>query len=179
MTRIAARSNAIRLMRRSGAAIGGLLLGLAAAADPAAASCASPVTTISRPGGSYSCYRDCTVAGGSARQLSRRTFAGERELYKINETCTNECNATPGCTSVSFYDWYRDGVHYASCTFWTRSGTETTAERPIGGAGGNDWWVCHRNPPSGLWRDPRLQPPDTDRFQQDQFRPSAPLPRGK
>lgn len=166
--------SAIRTFLRSGIAALGIFSGV----EAASAGCGSPYTTITRPGGGYACYRDCTMAAGTARELSRRTVSGPRDVYRLQSDCISACIRTPGCTSVSFRDWYKGGVHYASCVMWTGSSEATMTPRPAE-ADGRDWWVCQLDAPGALGRDPRLQPPETNLFQQDQIRPGVPIPRGK
>lgn len=161
-------------MLRTLACLSSLTFASGIAALPASAACGSPYSTITRPGGGYSCYMNCTMASGDARPLSTRTVSGPRDVIAIHGDCISQCMRTPGCTSVSYSDWYKGGVHYARCTLWTLS-SEATTESRYGTTPGADYWVCHLDSPGELGRDPRFHI-DTDKFRQDQYRPGVPGP---
>ena len=170
---IARRSHSLR---RYGAALGAPALGLALAAlaaSPAAADCsAGPMSVSGGPGGlSYTCTRNCMATGG-ARVLGTRTFAGHGVTAS---QCTSACNSTLGCVAVNYtiVVSMRDGIPYSemTCTLYGTGELSTADASPStpGRYGG----VCYRDPPPGLWRDPRLQI-DTRVLQQDHIRPGLP-----
>jgi hypothetical protein len=167
-----ARSTHGRLSMTRGATLAAALVCVFGVANPAAACSDVPPQTIYRPDGNYVCYFNCAIQGGEAREIRRITFTYPEEVARGGGTCMRECTATPGCTGYTVRDWWVGGVQHIQCIFYARSGTGTQVARATL-SDGRDWVACHRQPPGGLWRDPRIQI-ETDIFKQDQYRPGAP-----
>jgi len=165
----------LRLSRFGAIALG---LGLSAlAAAPAAADCsAGPMTMSTGPGGqSYTCTRNCVAVAGP-RTIRTDTFSGHGATVS---QCLNACTSTLGCIAVSYSVSVetRDGIPFTTinCVLLGAaahpSSWDYTDPRPGHYAG-----VCYRDPPGGLWNDPRLK---IDwrrelRIDQDNLRPGVP-----
>lgn len=157
-----------------GAALAGLFGAFVAAASPAAAcNHVFPSQTISRPDGTYVCHQECEMRGRGAREIRRITFTDRKDVYMSGSICMAACNSTPGCTGYTIWDWWEGDHQRMQCILFALSGPASTADRSTEGA--SNWYVCHRQPPGGLWRDPKIQI-DRDLFQQDQYRPGVPGP---
>jgi hypothetical protein len=161
------------------------VLVLFAAAPPAFAACGSTTVNIYRGGQTFVCYPNCRVAGGSAHALRSFSFVEPDStggFVAATNQCYAECARTPGCTGIQFSDWYEwpkgykgpTGRHHMTCTLLGGVSTASMADYTPSGprSGGADSWVCR--PQIGV-REPDSRI-DTDRFFQDQYRPSVPSP---
>jgi hypothetical protein len=121
----------------------------------------------------YTCTRNCTaVSGGRARLIRTVTFSGHGATAS---QCMAECSRTVGCTAVSYAvtTEMRDGLPYTSVNCVLIGGAEPSTADDPSMRPGQYAGVCYRDPPGGLWRDPRIQA-GLDTFRQDQFRPGVP-----
>lgn len=181
MSRIASRQTPLSPRAVRGAAGMALALGIAGLAAPAFADCSAGPMSVSAGGQNYTCTRNCTAtSGGRARLIRTVVFSGHGATAS---QCMAECSRTLGCTAVSYHvsTEMRDGIPFTTVNCVLIGGAEpSTADEPSTRPG-RYAGVCYRDPPGGLWRDPRIQA-GLDTFRQDQFRPgvpgfSTPLPK--
>lgn len=157
--------------RHFGAGFGAVAFVLAAlvgTTTPAAAACAGPNLTIQRANAvDYVCRANCGAIP-NALLAATHNFDGHDA-----RPCMDLCDSRADCRSISFEFYYVGDTPMMRCFIW-REGELTTYDRvddarPRTRQPG----VCQRRwAPS---RDPRLQL-DTERLQQDQYRPGLPGP---
>ena len=188
LTSFATRITTCLAIARRGA-LGAALVGscLALASAPASAdqppgsstlpACRTSTVTLSVPGEAFTCNTWCRIAAGDKRPLA--TFA-----YTVNggpnsaNACMQRCAGTPGCTAVSWKIEYfaamrPDGTRGTlTCEVWGDAVTRVD-QSPMAGGRFEPNYACLRN-----W-SPSTDPVfriDTDKFNQDQFRPGQQPP---
>jgi hypothetical protein len=177
MTRIAFHSQAINLRSAGGHALslGAVALAFGFAAASANAACtAGPMTVGAGAGQTYTCTRNCQTTGVGLREIGRVTLSGHSATLS---QCLAECSRTRGCATVNYsiVVEMRDGVAVQTIDCRLYGAGEVSAYDFTHYSPGRQHGVCYRDPPGGLWRDPRIQI-DTRIVDQDSARAGVPGP---
>ena len=141
------------------------------------AQCRTSTVTLSIPGEAFTCNTWCRVAPGDKRPLA--TFT-----YNVNggsnspTACMQRCAGTPGCSAVSWKISYfaapkPDGTRATlTCEVWGDA-VKRVDQSPAANGRFEPSYACLRN--SSPNNDPTFRV-ETDKFNQDQFRPNTPPP---